>query len=360
MFPSNQGCDYRHHQKSLANKRECLSSRGALWIGIFLSCFFTFIIWVAHPWIPNVDFLPDLGASWYYWKLPEQTTMGRITAWGGYALHQLASWGTIYFAQKQDLSDTDALHKVNVFALASNICFVVLHFFQTAFWYDGLAQDVSIWSSLSSVALVLIGILLMENPRRGLFFGRKIGSENNIIQDATRTLRKYHGYMFSWAIIYTFWYHPMENTGGHLCGFLYSFLFLLQGSLFFTRVHHNRYWTFLLEMFVVAHGTVVSRQTNNLWPMFFFGFAAIFIVTQMYGLGLGKWFRSGCTVAYTLAVVAVYNSRGWEKLNEIFRIPMIDYLSVYVFALIIWSASRLIGMFTQESKRALSVREKRT
>ena len=27
-------------------------------------------------------------------------------------------------------------------------------------------------------------------------------------------VRKYHGYAFSWAVIYTFWYHPMENTYG--------------------------------------------------------------------------------------------------------------------------------------------------
>jgi hypothetical protein len=31
-------------------------------------------------------------------------------------------------------------------------------------------------------------------------------------------VRKYHGYFFSWAVIYTFWYHPMENTYGHALG----------------------------------------------------------------------------------------------------------------------------------------------
>ena len=28
-------------------------------------------------------------------------------------------------------------------------------------------------------------------------------------------VRKYHGYAFSWAVIFTFWYHPMENTYGN-------------------------------------------------------------------------------------------------------------------------------------------------
>ena len=146
----------------------------------------------------------------------------------------------------------------------------------------------------------------------------------------------------------------MENTGGHLYGFFYSFLLLLQGSLFFTRTHHNKYWTFLLEVFVVAHGTVVSRQTNDPWPMFFFGFAAIFVIIQMYGLGLRKWVRVGCLIAYTLAVIAVYNNRGWKKVNEIFRIPIIDYLSVHMLALITWSVSRLFRVFTGNEKNIVS------
>ena len=53
-------------------------------------------------------------------------------------------------------------------------------------------------------------------------------------------MRKYHGYVFAWATVYTFWYHPMENTAGHLIGFFYMFLLLLQGSLFLTRIHINK------------------------------------------------------------------------------------------------------------------------
>jgi hypothetical protein len=40
----------------------------------------------------------------------------------------------------------------------------------------------------------------MENKRRGLFWGKKAP-----IPDATMNfVRKYHGYVFSWAIVYTF------------------------------------------------------------------------------------------------------------------------------------------------------------
>ena len=164
-----------------------------------------------------------------------------------------------------------------------NGLFIVLHLAQTHLWYDGLAQDVSIWSALGSVVVMLVWVLLMENPRRGLFFGRKIGFPRRL----TEVARRYHGYYFAWAIIYTFWYHPMEATGGHLIGFLYMFLLMLQGSLLFTRAHMNRWWTLALEVAVLAHGTLVAiMQGEGMWPMFAFGFGGIFVITQMHGLGL--------------------------------------------------------------------------
>jgi len=127
-------------------------------------------------------------------------------------------------------------------ALAASAFFILLHFVQTHIWYDGLAQDVSIFSSQGSVIVLLVWVLLMENNRRGMFFGKKLPIKQEIIRFA----RKYHGYFFAWATIYTFWYHPMVNTSGHLIGFLYMFLLMLQGSLFFTRIHTNRWWTLLM------------------------------------------------------------------------------------------------------------------
>jgi hypothetical protein len=62
---------------------------------------------------------------------------------------------------------------VNIVALLMNAFFIALHFLQTHIWYDGLAQDVSVWSSQVSVIIMLVWILLMENSRRGLFFGKK-------------------------------------------------------------------------------------------------------------------------------------------------------------------------------------------
>ena len=225
----------------------------------------------------------------YEWQLAEQTAWGQLTAWLGFALHQLLIWGTIYYAQsrysKRDYAS--ALRPVNVAALAINLVFIILHYLQTMVFYDAIAQDLPSWTAQFAVALMLIVILGIENQRRGLFFGKKAGFRKAF----TDGLRKYHGYFFSFAVIYTFWFHPMIPTWGHLLGFIHVVLVMTQGSLMFLRAHLNKRWMFLLEILVLPHAAqVATTQASNMWPMFLFGFAAIFLVTQMHGLGL----KPGC------------------------------------------------------------------
>jgi hypothetical protein len=320
------------------------TDRLALWGGILFSLVFTGIIWWAGQRLASVPHLPDTGPSWYYWKLPAPTLWSRVIAWGFYVLHQVTLWGLIYYAQTRVRRYKAGLHPVNVAALAANAFFVALHFVQTHLWYDGLAQDVSIWSSQGSVILMLVMILLMENRRRGLFFGKKVP----LPQQAMQFVRRYHGYVFAWATVYTFWYHPMEPTSGHLIGFLYMFLLLLQGSLFYTRVHVNRWWMLVQEGTVLLHGTLVAvMQGNNLWPMFAFGFGGLLVITQMHGLGLSARVRGVILALYVGAALLVYSQRGWVQLNEIVRIPIIEYVAVFVLAWLIggalWLARRLAG-----------------
>ena len=301
----------------------------ALWGGIIFSFLFTALIWWTGQRLLSIPHYPDFGASWYFWRLMEPTIITRASVWILYVLHQIAFWGLIYYAQKNSYKYTSGLHKLNIIALAMNAVFILLHLVQTQIWYDGLAQDVSIWSSQASVVILLVWVLLMENSRRGLFFGKKVKFSNEI----NRFARKYHGYVFAWAIVYTFWYHPMEGTSGHLIGFFYMFLLMLQGSLIFTRVHLNRWWTLTLELLVVFHGTLVAIMTaNNMWPMFAFGFAGIFVITQMHGLGLKLWSRLVILFLYIGAAIYIYSDRGWVQLNEIIRIPLIEYLAVFVLA----------------------------
>ena len=318
-------------------------SERALVLGVLAVVALTGAVWLFGQGL-HVVLLPDQGAAWYYWKLPEPTVWTRLSAWLGYAAHQVVSWGLIYYAQTRVRRYSRDLKRVNVVALAANAGFVVLHLLQTRLFYDGLAQDVSIFSSQGSVVLLLVAVLLMENRRRGLFAGRKAPIPATVGDFA----RRYHGYLFSWAVIYTFWYHPMEATSGHLIGFFYVFLLLLQSSLVFTTAHTNRWWTVSLELLVAVHGTLVAVMNSGpggAWPMFLFGFLAVFVVTQMHGLGLSartRWLLFGGFVA---AVVAVYAWRGFGRVDEVVRIPVIEYLVMAVVVLLIWLgllAARLV------------------
>ncbi|MBZ0296695.1 MAG: hypothetical protein K8L99_29305 [Anaerolineae bacterium] len=305
----------------------------ALWAGVIFSLVFTAIIWALGGQLADVPHLPDAGAAWYYWKLPEPTLMSRLTSWGFYLAHQFAIFGLIWYAQKYVRKYKAGLHPVNVVALGVNALFIVLHLLQTHIWYDGLAQDTSIFSSQGAVIVMLIWIMLMENNRRGVIFGKKLPLSQRVIRFA----RKYHGYFFAWAIIYTFWFHPMEATSGHLVGFFYTFLLMLQGSLFFTRIHINKWWMFVQEIVVLAHGTLVAIvQGNNMWPMFFFGFAGVFIITQMHGLGLSRTVKWLFLAAYAIGALIVYSDRGVNRLWELASIPAIDYIALVVLAALIW------------------------
>jgi hypothetical protein len=263
-----------------------------------------------------------------------------------YLLHQVTIWVLIYQAQSQKAKYTTGLHRFNVAAWAANAVFILLHFVQTHIWYDGLAQDVSIWSSQASVIVLLVWVLLMENRRRGMFFGKKLPIGQQIIRFA----RKYHGYFFAWATIYTFWYHPMEPTSGHLIGFFYMFLLLLQGSLFFTRIHTNRWWTLAQEVIVLAHGALVAvMQGNGLWPMFAFGFGGIFVITQMHGVGLSRLTRWVILILYVGAALVVYGMRDITMIHQTMWIPMIEYLGVLVLAGIFGAGLWVAGRFRRQT-----------
>jgi hypothetical protein len=321
---------------------------------VFSLAFIGLIAW-ADGRLDSIELLPDQGAAWYLWKLPEPTFWTRFSAWSLYLAHQITAWGLIYYAQKYVRKYSTGLKPVNVVALATTALFIGLHFVQTHIWYDGLAQDVSIFSSQGSVIVLLVWVLLMENNRRGMFWGKKLPIGKEIV----RWARTYHGYFFAWATIYTFWFHPMVSTPGHLIGFLYMFLLLLQGSLMYTRIHMNRWWTLSLEVMVLLHGTLVAiAQGQGLWPMFFFGFGGIFIITQMHGLGLKLWTKLLIVAAYAGSVAMVYSQLGWARINEIVRIPVIDYLAVLILAALIggglWIARRLRRPQTPQLEEALT------
>lgn len=298
-------------------------------ISIVLSVLATFAILTIRPFIDHVAFAPDQGFNWYFWKRPDPDALSRASMWGAYVLHQVFIWGVIWWAKanRDKLRDRNRMHPINWIALGGTAFFVVLHYVQTAVFYDGLGQDLPVITSQGSVILLLVLVLLMEAPRRGLFFGTGKGWFASI----KPILIRYHGYYFAWAITFTYWYHPMETTGGHLMGFLYMFLLFLQAGFIFTRVHTNRWWTFVLEVSVLIHGVTVALVAGQeFWTMFFFGFLFLVVVTQMHGLGFSRSIRWLIAALSVAAALVIYSQKGWGMMNEIIRIPVIDYVLVFV------------------------------
>jgi uncharacterized membrane protein YhdT len=275
----------------------------------------------------------------YPWRLTEPTDWSRASAWVGYALHNLSVWGIIAYAQRVKLGFSDRFRGANWAMVGVHVVFVGLHILQTQIWYDGLAQDVPEVTALGSVALMLMVILLMESPRRGLFWGRKVRFSKRLLI----VCKRYHGYLFSWALIYTFWYHPAVATPGHLWGFFYLLLLLWQSTLLFHRAHLDRRWTLLLEILVIPHAVLVAiAQGKGLWAMFGFGFGSVFILTQMHGLGWSPRLRRGIGLLFVVSMVVAYSlTDRLGQIHEVTRIPVLDYLVVYLLVGLFWLIDRL-------------------
>ncbi|XP_050388334.1 uncharacterized protein LOC126807635 [Patella vulgata] len=318
-----------------------------------------------EPFIPEPGvkgrYGPEATARWYYWKLPpnEVTVYTRLFVWICYVLHQVLIWIITFLAQYRQVLHgsndkyTTTIDKFNYIALALNVGFHLLHLLQTQITYDGTAQDTSIATSQASVIMLVIFILLMELKERGILFGWPVVYNTDACSrklkpdyGPTNLIRRYHGYAFSWAAIYTFWYHPMENTWGHVMGFALTWMIMLQGSLMYTVFHQNKYWRLFVEAFVVIHGTVVAVQTGgpamlgtSIWPMFTFGFSMVLVLTQIFLLSFWRRihfvFRFLPFFIYIGVVVYMYswipdkNGQTWVRMQEIIRIPLVYYLFLF-------------------------------
>lgn len=297
---------------------------------------------------------PDQGADWYFWKLPSPALWASILLWVLYAVHQALVWWLITRLKKQPALPQGRLGSINVWLLVVNAGFAVLHLLQTLFFYDGLAQFVPVMSSQGSVIVMLVMVLVMLNHRRGLFFGKKVA----LPKRGVAAIAQLHGYFIAWAVVYTFWFHPMEGTLGHLLGFFYLFMLMTQISLAKTSWHTNLRWITFLEGFVALHGAVVAIVAGNgMWPMFFFGFTLMFIVTQVYGVVRSKAVIVGISAAYVVLVLLTYGGVfryafsgtpvGIASIHQITWIPVILYGLVFILA---WLAQGVTALRNLERK----------
>jgi uncharacterized membrane protein YhdT len=324
--------------------KQTISTHQYILAGLFVAAALTAVIGFTAANLSGFQIIGNSEIAFAYpWRLAEPNAAARLTAWGGYLLHNLIAWVVIYLAQREKPKFSNDLRWFNWALIATNLIFIALHILQTQFYYDGLAQDVPEITALGSVAVMLMIIILFETPRRGLIFGKKFKFKDGFLHIA----RKYHGYFFAWATIYTFWYHPTEGTWGHLMGFLYMFMLFVQSTLIFNRSHINRWWMFFLEIFVIIHGvTVAVLQGTGLWPMFAFGFGAMIVLTQMYGLGLDTWAKRGIGIGFIVIVVAYYALSGnIGGLNEVIRIPIIDFAVIFLLYGIYLVINWIINVF---------------
>ncbi|GAB5493438.1 MAG: hypothetical protein Phog2KO_36530 [Phototrophicaceae bacterium] len=291
---------------------------------------------------------PEGNGFFYEWQLANPNFWSTGSAWLLFVAHLLLIWRTIYWAQERSSRKyTNTLKPFNFIALGINAVFILMHYAQTAIFYDGIAQDLPSWTSQGSVIMMLFVIMMMENRRRGMFFGKKL----NFRKEFYNWLRDYHGYAFSFAVIYTFWFHPMIPTLGHVIGFVHVIVVMLQGSLMFTRVHTNRKWIFLNEILVLPHAAFVAlNQGGGLVHMFFWGFLTIFVVTQMHGLGLKDWMKYTIYALFALSLFAIYTFvRQPYEINEVIRIPLIDYIMIFMTYGLWWLFAYATGKFKDAS-----------
>ena len=286
-------------------------------------------------------------AAHYEWKLNEPSLLTRLSAWGGYAVHQILAWGMIFWGVQRKRKASLAgrarfnprLDPAGIGFFGVNLVFGLLHLVQTQIFYDGLAQDVPVWTSQASVIVMLVLVMIIQNDRRGLFFGKKLP----LPKVAVDFIKRYHAYYIAGALTYTFWFHPMTGTMGHLVGFFYMFVLLGQGTLMFTRLHVSLRWSAFLESLVLIHGATVAfvGQQSPLWTMFATGFGFMFIATQVWGLKLPKWANVGLVALYSAAVLVLYSgalaglgplfAKTPAQIHQILWIPLVLYLLVPVF-----------------------------
>jgi hypothetical protein len=238
---------------------------------------------------------------------------------------------------------------------AVNTVFMIIHLIQTQLFFDGLAQDVPIWTSQGSVILMLVFILIIENRRRGLVLGRKI--DVPLTSQVNEFFRRIHMVVVSWALVYTFWFHPMAGDPQLVSGFLYMFLLFTQMSMAWTEIHLKPSWIILLESYVGLHALIVAvfntiqHGSADMWPMFFTGFTFMFVVTYQYGLNISRKANYLISFLYIFFLVWLYTSipvglgRGLEYLTrlEFLWIPLILYLLAFTFGLAAYAGIKLLG-----------------
>lgn len=311
----------------------------------------------------------------YPWRLALPSKNGTILAWLLCVLHVLGQWTVLHLASQEKvrlLKDegvprySNELNKWNYWMVGVNIAGIALGFVHKQIYYDGLVGTLSESVAQNAVVFYLSVVLLMETPRRGMFFHRGRGFfcfAQDVQTALSDFLKRYHGYLFSLAFTVNYHYQAIESTSSHFFGYFYQMLLIFQGTLLFNHSHKDRGWTFWLESLVLLHAIgVAAIQNIRSLCMFTFGFALMTMVTQIWGLPFvvkalfppeleGKNTRANViipTIVGLLWLIPVITVSVWGIFPGFMAILIpVGLLTLYVVvALLFWLGYRLYTKFT--------------
>ena len=107
----------------------------------------------------------------YPWRLVTPDSRARVISWAGYVTHNLCIWAILWSAQAQKPGYSTNFRWFNWAMIAMHSFFVSAHILHTHLYYDSLAAEIPEIIVLASAAMMLMVVLALEMPRRGLFFG---------------------------------------------------------------------------------------------------------------------------------------------------------------------------------------------
>jgi hypothetical protein len=327
---------------------------------------------------PIIGYVPGGGFN-YPFRLQDPTVVSIVTAWVGYTIHQVGQFYILFAAKRaRDRGELTwgGWNRYSSAMFKWNAVFIFLHFIQSMVFYDGLASTVPEVSAQGSVIAMLVVVYILEVPRRGLIFGTRPFEKRELWKEFCQFSKKYHGYVASFGIVYNFWYHPMEASGGHLSGFMFKFLLFWQSSLLFHRNHRNRYWSGFVESFVTIHAFLTAIfQTGQVYLMFLNGFLFSFMMIQFWGFPViynylnlpteekertKRWriVLASSLFAYLAFAVTMYAAAGAiRNVWMIVTIPAMLYLSIFIylvgFALAYYVEKMLVNKKVLERKSVL-------
>jgi hypothetical protein len=107
---------------------------------------------------------------------------------------------------------------------------------------------------------------------------------------------------------------------------------------------------------VLPHAAMVAiGQGGGIVYMFLFGFLSIFIVTQMHGLGLKNWVKNCFYAGFAISLIITYGFlRQPYMINEVIRIPVVDYLMIVATYGLWWLFARFTGQFKQFTEPSMA------